>query len=468
MKGVKATTWNWDEIQTEYTADDNLYILSEREIGVLLTAIIPAAWRTRWFDRPADFELIEDFVGQLNDRLMSPVDLCALVAECIRNPDSPANAAVREIGGSNNGYPPNQTPPSDQRNKDILLGTNPTCDLDKLYGQCDYVMTETNQFIVDFLERFEVTFNFSEVLAALAAAPAINESGAETLAQYAQYIQEVLPENYAAQFTTELKQQMTCGLFCIAKDTCSLTIAQIADYFAGLLGATLTPGDLLIDIVAALFGIPMSGNYVVYSLFTLVWKGLELANIALDNVGDSVLTVALQAGAGEPSDDWMLFCDDCSVPAGLYYDFTAGAQGFTITNPPNRGVYSGGFETTNNASGGTSVLFERVMTSAATVVKVRLEYDMTVSPQANPLSRVIRAGSPQATIKNTSFPLGVSQATKDSISVAVTSGQKFGFDLNLDDAAPYTSGVGKVLRAWVYFSGAIPDTADWGGVEFYE
>lgn len=459
MTGVKATTWNWEEIQERYTADDNLYILSEREIGVLLTAIIPAAWRTRWFDRPADFELIEDFVGQLNDRLMTPVDLCALVAECIRNPDSPANAAVREISDSNNGYPPNQTPPSDQRNKDILSGTNPTCNLDKLYGQCDFVMTETNQFIVDFLERFEVTFNFSEVLAALAALPAINESGAETVAQYAQYIQEVLQENYAAQFTSELKREMTCGLFCIAKGTCSLTIAQIADYFAGLLGATLTPGDLLVDIVAALFGIPLSGNYVVYSLFTLVWKGLELTNIALDSVGDSVLTVALQAGAGEPSDDWMLFCDDCSTYWEEIVDFTGASMptNWAIsTLNTNMGEHIAGVGIRTKAQNFAQVGVKYTAPTAiawSDAVDIEIKFD-TVSGSITNGNRYLSTQNASSVVQQSATFANLTNTTGEQIVTASLSG-----DADLIKYAESvfgqrnTSGSGSIVMKQIKFSG---------------
>lgn len=478
MTGVKATTWDWDEIQTHYTADDNLYILSEREIGVLLTAIIPATWRTRWFSRPTDFELIEDFVGTLNDRLMTPVNLCELIADCINDPNSPANQAVRDIAGTGNGYPANQNPPLSQREKDLLLDTNPTCDLDKLYGQCVFLVQTTNRLITDFLEQFEAASNITEILTIIGSSPVLNESGAEALAGYAAYLQEVLAENYASQYTQDFENEIVCGLFCIAKDTCSLQIAQVADYLAGQAGVSLDVPSVIVDIVAALAGVPLSGTYVVWSMFTLCWKGLELANMFLDGVGDNALSVSLAAGAGEPSDDWMLLCEDCTVPAGLLFDFTAANQGFALVN--SRGAYLPPFATTRFQEGSPyyiAVHITKQMPSGATITKVELDITMIAgTQQTTPYSRFqVIASNGTTTKTNQTIQSGQLAAGDHTISYTFSTPISFLTNEYLrvdrwlyDNANSVTSGyaVAKINKMRLYISGTIP--TNWGGVEFFE
>jgi len=295
--------------------DDPLWIAAYSGVLLQLT-------RGYWWKEGATKEDVialanEAFASWLNQE-GDCMDWCTVIADCINDPSSPANAAVRNIGGGSSPYPSNQPLPSDKLNQNQMAGYNPTCDQDITFGMCRYIVQTTNRLITDFLERFEASTNVIDILAVLSGLPFADELGLDVLANYTDYVLDVLAENYAAQYNQTIEDELACGLFCLSQESCSLTIEQIAEYFAGELGASMSGVDVFGDLITALLGAPIDNAFCVYSLFTLAWYGLKTGNIVLDGVGDTALQLAFKLGAGDPSDDWILLCDECN-PDFLYW-----------------------------------------------------------------------------------------------------------------------------------------------------
>lgn len=70
MNGAKATTWNWSWLNSTYNDDEVCVRLTKRQLAALLTATQPMVWRTRWFEQPPDFDDVQNFVGDLQRRLI--------------------------------------------------------------------------------------------------------------------------------------------------------------------------------------------------------------------------------------------------------------------------------------------------------------------------------------------------------------------------------------------------------------
>jgi hypothetical protein len=92
IKGAKATTWDYEWITETYTDDTVCVELTMQHLAMLLTATQPMVWRTRWFNRPSDFNLIQSLVGDLQNRLLSPVDCAANCPDPLRSQRSAAQS----------------------------------------------------------------------------------------------------------------------------------------------------------------------------------------------------------------------------------------------------------------------------------------------------------------------------------------------------------------------------------------
>jgi hypothetical protein len=403
------------------------------------------------------------------------MDWCTVIADCLSDPNSPANAAVRAITGSGNGYPVNEPLPDGKQNEDFLdsAETNPSCDLDVLWGQCLYIVQMTNRVITDFLEQFETYTNSVEFAAVLGKLPVADEIGIDAIISYAAFLQNVIAENYAAQYTADLENTIACKIFCLAQDTCEVSINDIATLLSDELGLSIPAGFVYDDLLDALAGLPIEGTSVVYAMFTLAWQGLRIANVVLQGVGDQALKVAVQLGSDNPSSDWTVLCEDCN-PSYLLYDFDVANQGFALVNG-NRGAYVPPYNTVRFNDGSAyyiAVHAYRAVTGNASIARIEMDIEMTAgTQQASPYSRVqVMQSNNTSVISNVTIQTGQLAAGNHTIGydfttpLAVLTGQIIRFDRWLyDNANSVTSGyaTAKVHRVRLYFDGIIP--TGWGG-----
>lgn len=312
---AKAATWDWAYLEN-VPPDEALYQLSDRDIQALLVPLTQMGWSTRWFNRPTDFSDVRDFVAVLQEKLLTPIDLCQLIADCLTDPQSPAAAALRDgVSGylRDNGINPGEKPSSAARTLDLSDGSNPDCDLDVLWAQCLQVVQWTNGAIIDMFEKIETATNVGEVAQALTFVPVLDEFGFDAIASYLQYLLEVVPEQYDAGYTQEVEYEIACELFCAAKETCELSIDALYNIAASRVGTSLGTALSFEDLVAFLAGFPTDTPLLtVNAMFFVAWGGLAAIGVVLDNLGDKALRMVIQLAADEPSSDWELLCDECS------------------------------------------------------------------------------------------------------------------------------------------------------------
>jgi len=70
--GAKAVTWDWEFLSTYYDDETKCYRLTERQVAFLSVCLHVAAWATRWFNPPTDFNDVLRFVNDTSLALMTP------------------------------------------------------------------------------------------------------------------------------------------------------------------------------------------------------------------------------------------------------------------------------------------------------------------------------------------------------------------------------------------------------------
>jgi len=85
----KAVVWDYNTVFNA-SSDAKCYQLSDQQIQALLSTLTAMMWRTRWTDAPEDMREILDFVGELANALMNPV-------QCGTTP--PSSSGNGDLGG---------------------------------------------------------------------------------------------------------------------------------------------------------------------------------------------------------------------------------------------------------------------------------------------------------------------------------------------------------------------------------
>lgn len=213
-------------------------------------------------DVGSDIAYPEDSVGiwYLWSRSVMPDNICALIAACIANPSSETYAALNQYiasASSLNLISQGLTalgkgkqcdcPGMSEENATQGLGTetNPTCDLNILWGQCQAVIEFLDQTGRDAIEIVGAWQNNNERIAgALRAIPAIETLPIDDLFNLTAWLADEGLQYYEAGSTVENKLNWACALFCLCKDDCQITIRRVADALNSTANEEFVPVDL--------------------------------------------------------------------------------------------------------------------------------------------------------------------------------------------------------------------------------
>lgn len=255
--------------------------------------------------------------------------LDAAIAGLLNNPASATRAAVyntiQQMTGNGEG-----TELSSSSKTEPLNQGSETCDKDSLYGSCVHTVTTLNRLNQDFLETIEALTDNQEMLAYFVSAiPLVSELPIDEAIQFAAKIREFVQEFYLAGYDVDLESEMICALFCAAvANDCVLNMNVITDYFWNK-ASLFPPFDgtnvftTALDILEACANWEeMTGEAVVFCMMAANTGFLNYLNGAL---GMDFGHFKLQAKAGIPSDDWMIFCEDCPEPVAPALGITPGA-----------------------------------------------------------------------------------------------------------------------------------------------
>jgi len=313
MMQDKRIRWSWDYLQAMSAESAGLYLLTEREVQFLLTPLSSAQWRTRWTDTiPAEDERHE-FIATLQERLLTPMDFCALMIDCIQNNED-VQQAIRDansgsgVPNGNSGVNPFGVGLGDEN---ILNGLS--CDLDSIYGACVAIIDYVEYSARDFIEIVLADANaWGRVIRAIDFIPFIGDLPiVDDLNDLVNWFATNGAAAFDAGYTVALRQDLICDLFNMACANCELTPYDLYSTYANNAGIPLNPEDVFRALVTNMLG--LTGN-TAFAMGTcaMVAGALASGGSVLGIVGLQGLTTI--AASGDPDGDWILYCDPCNPP----------------------------------------------------------------------------------------------------------------------------------------------------------
>lgn len=306
----KRVQWAQSEIEV-FSPDAAYYALSEQQISALLTAIAVIGWRTRWHNTEPTFYL--EFGANLANQLMNPIDICALIADCIAN-----NQTVQEALQNNrqdNGYYPSDPSYS---NTDLtkVVPTNNTqindgtkCNDDQLFGQATELTDYMYNMIQDLFDVIDLLGDSSAGVAEMLDRVPVLGKYLNAVPSATAWFLEAANNQWEAGYTSNLRDEIRCGIFCLMKDDCELTVSELVQFFSGNAGVTIE-GNSLETIMGDMLSI-VDGTTTVWAFHAFLAGVLETGGnwLGVNNV--SSLAIQLALGANNPDSDWTILCDEC-------------------------------------------------------------------------------------------------------------------------------------------------------------
>lgn len=318
-----------------FTEESFLRVLSALINGAALT--YPDTW----------LQVVWDFLKSVE----YPVDFCTLVANAINDCEDVRDAINGAMQNAIGNVPSVQNAfrewwladeqirdTMDQRynvpslNDSVSSGNilkPDQCLDDYIFNQCVVLVDLLNDISIDIFEAIEVGTNQLERWSIVTSAvPATGQviPVDEGLQFVDQLIEEVY-EDYTGAFDTALRNDIACEIFCIAKDSCTLSLDDVITYYENKVGSLSVddPVTLVQDIVNFINTGDFPNDLPVYLMHLLSLALLKLAQnvFGIDFVG--LYSVVIAAG-DTPNNDWELICDEC--PTEVCLDFTTGANGF--------------------------------------------------------------------------------------------------------------------------------------------
>ena len=241
-----------------------------------------------------------------------PMDLCALIADCIANNPATKQAIIDMLKDSEefNTYLADKVT---ALTEGMIKGkvVEGSCDNSVLAGKVIAIVERMDEINQDFFEIVEVGTNDEEkVSAVLSAIPGVGETPANEILDFLQDVLEDFQENYAAAVTEAWKDGVSRELYCLAKEQedCSLTFEQIFNYFQERVGSELTIGSFIYNVINFVIDGDFNTDELVASGIYAMQLGFLLAGREFAGMNVPLLQ-ALTSDAA-PSNRWE-FWDPC-------------------------------------------------------------------------------------------------------------------------------------------------------------
>ena len=236
------------------------------------------------------------------------MDLCQLIADCINDTEE-----IQQLIAyySNSSAIEPTTPENGQILAVDLAGNQANCNLDNLYGMTLQLTQFLNVLSEDILELFVTAFatpaRIGDIIEAI---PGIGLLPADDVLQFTEKMSETINDAYQAAYDSQVEEDISCELFCIAKNTCQLTIEQARDYFRDKFTVAVSDQNFfaVVNDIIANNWIGLQSIYVIhwFILDTIIFGG-EILGIDANRVLQSVSTFY-----NDPNPDWSLLCTNCA------------------------------------------------------------------------------------------------------------------------------------------------------------
>jgi len=322
----KRVKWDWQYLQS-IAETENLYLLTDRDVQALITPLAVMQWRTRVLNAPSDFDLVNTFNATLLERLLTPMDFCALMIDCIEN-DTDVRDALKLII-RDEGIPFNrggENPFGVGVGADNIIN-GLSCGNDDIYGYCVAIVDYVEVVARDFIELLvSETDNLSRIVRAIDFIPIIGDLPlADDLNDLVDWFVINGTASFDAGYTSTMRQELICYLFDSACGTCEITPYSVYSAYAAQSGIPLNVNDVFWTLVGNMLGLSTDTAFAAGTCAMIAG--------ALASGGEVLGLVGLQglktiAASGNPDSDWMLYCSGC-LPDVLPITVTFDSGGYT-------------------------------------------------------------------------------------------------------------------------------------------
>lgn len=274
-----------------------------------------------------------------------PMDLCALIANCIATSEG-TQAALRDFI---TGDPALQEWAKQIINKGAPI--NPeievlaNADLDALFGAVTFLVDTINSAIEDFNQDAEAANNSRELGAIIfEGIPILETLPFDEASEYIDNLFEQIIEVYNSQWDTTpvtgTRDRIRCDLFCIARDNGNaLTWDLIQDYFYSRTGFTWSQ---TLNIMLEFANFLQTGTWTGEEVVDIAFGNFAAAMSGMGKFGEMLfpsLTSLMRLGQNDPDPDWEILCD-CAPPPGCDGDdFLIDEQGWEALDGPTYSTY---------------------------------------------------------------------------------------------------------------------------------
>lgn len=258
------------------------------------------------------------------------VDFCQTVLSCIESNTEIQEAIANFSGGSNIA----DTQVENTGNLATGIIDNPVgCNDDIIYGMTTQLVEFADRLCKDLFEQIDASqLSAVNVGYLLKLIPVVETLPLDELFELTDKLVDDLETGYLSASTQLLKTEISCDLFCLAKDNnCQLTLEMVRDYFEEKSGIVFTytdVGQFLIDFIDGTF----IGNAIYYGMNTLLFQIFAFGGKFLEYLFEDYLRV-ISSMFNDPNPDWVTDCDPCVSTWTHTFDFTVNDGGFIPRNP---------------------------------------------------------------------------------------------------------------------------------------
>ena len=327
----KAVKWSWSELEGRDNDTLRVVLLTERDI-LLYSAIASAVyWQTRWQDTPGSFGDVEHYATEALKRLLMPIDICELVADCIRN-----NGDVQEAiqGEAGSGYGPKTVINNTQYTNNVFVSGDADsngCTNDAKFGRIKALVAYIDTVMLDFFQVIDAATNIiSQLDELISAAPVFETLPIDEAIGVIGSTGEFWRDSYDASVNTQLLEGIECELWCRYGADCDITVGNVRELILERYNFNSTRGALNVFSAFAVFariaGTIAAGGvgaYIGDDFVYLSWL-LQLSAVEASGqfFGVDPIDYVSQASNGTPNNSWSLCgCTNC-----IDANFTSGGK----------------------------------------------------------------------------------------------------------------------------------------------
>lgn len=384
--------------------------LSQREWTTLYSAVLTGADLT-YPNTAHDVEylFLQTVICAMNQ-------FCAAMIDCLEN-DADVWAALQGLL-SDNGYTGGVGDPNQPLDPTILGGNllppGYTCTDDKAFGMALAVVESINDATTEVLQAIEVLTNPAEIAAELGD----NVPGLGMLisaADVANWIQDSAKEAYDLAWSTVVRDELACLIWCDFKWDCVLSLEQIFDIYIAEAGVTPPVGETLNDWVVWLIGLALpGGSQTVTRVSLLGLLALRYgSSFGQYSLGIQSMKTVMALAADDTSSAWSTVCPTCIE---TWCKEWSGSELNDWIVVPGFGTFTGTLWTIEPTAGERSarIKIKMALPSASNWTRIEADYDTLATRATSGDKFWIRAdGVIEATldISNTVRQIGTLVAT---------------------------------------------------------